>query len=99
MGAAMQRLIQEYLRELDTEGSSPPTVRSYRIDLTQFLAVLRRMHPEASEAIPLDRIDPLTVRAFMASLRSRGLSPRNLRPLTPWCKSRPFLLQLLLSLY
>jgi len=78
MGAAVQRLIEQYLRELDIEGSSPQTVRSYRIDLTQFLAFLRRMHPEASEAIPLDRIDPLMVRAFMASLRSRGLSPSTL---------------------
>jgi integrase/recombinase XerC len=76
MGAAVQRLIEQYLRELNTEGSSPQTVRSYRIDLAQFLAFVRRMHPEASAAIPLDRIDPLTVRAFMASLRSRGLSPR-----------------------
>ncbi|MCI0483854.1 MAG: tyrosine recombinase XerC [candidate division NC10 bacterium] len=74
----MQRLIQQYLRELETDGSSPQTVRGYRIDLTQFLAFVRRMHPEASEAIPLDWIDPLTVRAFMGSLRSRGLSPRTL---------------------
>lgn len=74
----MQRLIQQYLRELETDGSSPQTARGYRIDLTQFLAFVRRMHPEASEAMPLDWIDPLTVRAFMASLRSRGLSPRTL---------------------
>ncbi|HET7853328.1 MAG TPA: tyrosine recombinase XerC [Candidatus Methylomirabilis sp.] len=74
----MQRLIQQYLRELETDGSSPQTVRGYRIDLTQFLAFVRRMHPEAPEAMPLDWIDPLTVRAFMGSLRSRGLSPRTL---------------------
>lgn len=74
----MQRLIQQYLRELEIDGSSPQTVRGYRIDLTQFLAFVRRTHPEASEAISLDWIDPLTVRAFMGSLRSRGLSPRTL---------------------
>jgi integrase/recombinase XerC len=74
----VQRLIHQYLRELETEGSSPQTVRGYRTDLAQFLAFVRRMHPAECEAIPLDRIDPLTVRAFMASLRSRGLSARTL---------------------
>jgi integrase/recombinase XerC len=78
MGAAVQQLIQQFLRELETDGSSPQTVRGYRIDLTQFLAFVRRMHPEASGTIPLEQIDPLTVRAFMGSLRSRGLSPRTL---------------------
>jgi integrase/recombinase XerC len=78
MGAAVQQLFQQVLRELETDGSSPQTVRGYRIDLTQFLAFVRRMHPEASGTIPLEQIDPLTVRAFMGSLRSRGLSPRTL---------------------
>ncbi|MEE9124842.1 MAG: tyrosine recombinase XerC [candidate division NC10 bacterium] len=70
----MQRLVEQYLREVETEGFSPHTVRNYRIDLAQFLDFLRQAHPEAPAATLLKRIDPLTVRAFMASLRRRGLS-------------------------
>lgn len=74
----MQELVEQYLRELETEGSSPHTVRSYRMDLTQFLAFLRQTHAGVAEATLLTRVDPLTVRTFMASLRNRGLSPRTL---------------------
>lgn len=74
----MQELVEQYLRELETEGSSPHTVRSYRMDLTQFLAFLRQIHAGVAEATLLARVDPLTVRTFMASLRNRGLSPRTL---------------------
>ncbi len=75
MGAAVQHLITRYLREVEAEGASPHTVRNYRIDLAQFAGFVHGMYPQASETTLLKRIDPLTVRAFMGSLRSRGLSP------------------------
>lgn len=78
LGAAVQQLVEQYLREVEAEGSSPHTVRNYRIDLAQFVTFLRAMHPEAPEGTLLKRIDPLTVRAFIASRRSRGLSPSTL---------------------
>ena len=75
MGVVVKDLMEQYLRELEGEGSSPHTVRNYRIDLFQFLDFLHQVYPEAPEAASLDRVDPLTVRAFMASLRRRGLTP------------------------
>lgn len=75
MGVAVKDCIEQYLRELEVEGSSPHTVRNYRIDLLQFLDFLQDTDPETPEAASLDRVDPLTVRAFMASLRRRGLTP------------------------
>ncbi len=74
METAVRQLIEQYIRELEAEGSSPHTVRSYRIDLAQFLTFVRQSYPEAREAALLERVDPLTVRTFMASLRNRGLS-------------------------
>ncbi len=71
----MQQLIVQYLRELEAEGASPHTLRSYRVDLVQFLGFLRQTYPGVPEVKLLRRVDPLTVRTFMASLRNRGLSP------------------------
>lgn len=78
MGAAVQHLITQYLREVEAEGASAHTVRNYRIDLAQFVGFVRGLHPEGADASLLKRIDPLTIRAFMGSLRSRGLSPGTL---------------------
>jgi len=78
LGAAVQQLVEQYLREVQGEGFSPHTVRNYRIDLAQFVAFMREAHPKAPEGTLLKRIDPLTVRAFIAALRSRGLSPGTL---------------------
>lgn len=74
MGVAMKHLIEQYLHELEGEGSSPHTLRNYRIDLLQFLGFLQHVPPGTPAAACLDRVEPLTVRAFMASLRRRGLS-------------------------
>ncbi len=78
MGVVVQTLVDQYLREVEAEGSSPHTVRSYRIDLSQFLGFLHQAHPDAPDSTLLERVDPVAVRAFMASLRSRGLSPATL---------------------
>lgn len=74
----MQDLVAQYLREVEAEGCSPHTVRNYRIDLAQFGDFVRTMHSEAPAGTLLEQIDPLTVRAFVASLRGRGLSPGTL---------------------
>ncbi|MFQ5521809.1 MAG: site-specific tyrosine recombinase/integron integrase, partial [Candidatus Methylomirabilia bacterium] len=70
----MLQLVEQYIREVEAEGSSPHTVRNYKIDLAQFVTFVRQGHPETREETLLDQVDPLTVRAFMASLRNRGLS-------------------------
>lgn len=74
MGVMVKRFIEQYLHECEGEGSSPHTVRNYRIDLLQFLDFLQRVSPETPGATRLDRVEPLTIRAFMASLRRRGRS-------------------------
>ncbi|MFQ5847795.1 MAG: tyrosine recombinase XerC [Candidatus Methylomirabilales bacterium] len=74
----MQHLVDQYLRELEVEESSSHTVRNYRIDLAQFLGFLLQVYPDVPRETLLTRIDPLTVRAFMASLRNRGLAPGTL---------------------
>jgi integrase/recombinase XerC len=71
----VQALVAQYLGELAGENASAHTVRSYGVDLAQFGEFLRRMHPRAAEKTLLTLVDPLTVRAFMASLRNRGLAP------------------------
>ncbi|MFQ5803025.1 MAG: tyrosine recombinase XerC, partial [Candidatus Methylomirabilales bacterium] len=71
----MKDLFEQYLRELAGEGASPHTVRNYRIDLLQFSGFLRQVSPETPEEARLDGVDPFTVRAFMAWLRRRGLTP------------------------
>lgn len=78
MGVTVQDLVAQYLREVEAEGCSPHTVRNYRIDLAQFGDFVRTMHSEAPAGTLLEQIDPLTVRAFVASLRGRGLSPGTL---------------------
>lgn len=70
----MLQLVEQYIREVEVEGASPHTVRNYKIDLAQFVTFVRRNHPDTREETLLDQVDPLTVRAFMASLRNRGLS-------------------------
>ncbi|MFQ5881117.1 MAG: site-specific tyrosine recombinase/integron integrase [Candidatus Methylomirabilales bacterium] len=74
MGVTVQELVEQYLRELEAEGSSPHTVRNYRTDLAQFIGFLRQTLQATPDAACPERADPLTVRAFMASLRSRGVS-------------------------
>lgn len=74
MGMTVKHLIEQYLQACEGEGSSPHTLRNYRIDLLQFLGFLQRVSPEIPEAARLERVEPLTVRAFMAALRRRGLS-------------------------
>ena len=66
----MQELVEQYLRELAEEEASPHTLRSYRIDLAQFIRFLQQDMGKAT----LEQVDPLKVRAFMASLRKRGVS-------------------------
>jgi integrase/recombinase XerC len=78
MGAEVQQLVEQYFRDAEAEGASPHTVRNYRIDLAQFVGFARQAYPEAPEGTLLKRMDPVTVRAFVASLRNRGLSPGTL---------------------
>jgi integrase/recombinase XerC len=70
MEVLVQALLEQYLRELEVGEASPHTLRSYRIDLTQFIGFLQQEMGRAS----LTEVDPLHIRAFMAFLRKRGVS-------------------------
>jgi len=66
-------LVEGFLRHLHLgRNASEHTVRSYRTDLTEFAAFLNE------RGAGLDRVDQLTLRAFLARLRERNLSRRSL---------------------
>ncbi len=76
-----------FLRHLEVErGSSPHTLRSYRVDLDDFHAFLAATAPE----ITVTDVDARLVRAYLARLHARGLAPasigRRLAAVRSWLK-------------
>jgi integrase/recombinase XerC len=70
----MREEIEEYLTSLRAErDASPHTLRNYRIDLDQFLAFARE-RTGTPEGPPLDGVDHLMVRGFLAWLHGRRVS-------------------------
>jgi len=68
----MRAAAEAFLRHLEHErNASPRTVRSYDVDLRQF--VLHLEHELGREAQPQD-VDHLLIRGFLAELHRRGLS-------------------------
>jgi len=68
---SLGRRIAEFLRHIElSENLSPATVRSYRSDLALFLAFLAEW--EGGAAPDAGRLDPMAVRAFVASMHGRG---------------------------
>jgi integrase/recombinase XerC len=66
----------DHIRAL--EGASPRTVEAYAADLRGFLGFVTRHHGESLGRAALARITISDMRAWMASERGRGLSPRSL---------------------
>jgi integrase/recombinase XerC len=69
----MQDLLNQFLEHLRYERNvSAHTLRNYRIDLEQFLQYLKRPdnHNNARVAPPIEEIDHLTIREWLASLHS-----------------------------
>lgn len=71
----MRAVIEEYLTYLKAErDASAHTLRSYRVDLEQFLGYLRERGAGARDPDP-GRVDELAVRGFMIRLHGKNLSP------------------------
>jgi len=70
--SAAVRSFLAYLR--DQRQASPETIRAYRNDLEQFASFLGASEEAGAKAPPPERLDPLAIRAFVASLHRRGLS-------------------------
>lgn len=75
----MQTLVQDFLEYLALERNfSPHTLRCYRGDLERFLAFLASDYLGLEvEAITVDEVDPVAVRAFLASMSRAGLAKRS----------------------
>lgn len=81
-----QQLVDEYLRVLEAErGASEHTVRAYRRELTDFAAYVAESHDGN-----LKSLEHTDIRAYIATLYSRGLSKpsaaRALASLRSWFK-------------
>lgn len=73
MIAPMQNLLDQFLEHLRYERNvSAHTLRNYKIDLEQFLHYLTRPdgHDKQRVAPPIEQIDHLTIREWLASLHS-----------------------------
>jgi len=67
--------IQEFLDVLALDrDQSPHTVRSYAKDLSDLLAFLAG-DDDPSANVPIETIDPRAIRAWVADMHARGLSP------------------------
>jgi tyrosine recombinase XerC len=70
-----QRLVEDFLRHIETERDhSPHTVSAYRRDLAAFTEFLDRRNPGGWQFAGVDR---LAVRAFLGELDRRGLARRS----------------------
>ncbi|MBP1612244.1 MAG: xerC 3, partial [Acidobacteria bacterium] len=71
----MRDRIQEFLDVLALDrDQSPHTVRSYAKDLSDLLAFLAG-DDDPSANVPIETIDPRAIRAWVADMHARGLSP------------------------
>ncbi len=67
----MQRYIDKFISYIEIEKNySPLTILNYREDLQEFSAFLKEQ--------PLEKVDYLTLRRFLAFLRTKNLKPRSL---------------------
>jgi len=67
----MNRYIEKFMTYLEVEkDSSPHTVLNYRLDLEEFLAFLG--------STPVEKADYLTLRKFLAELRTKNPRPRTM---------------------
>jgi tyrosine recombinase XerC len=67
----MQRFIEKFVSYLDIEKNySPNTILNYREDLQEFSQFIKEA--------PLEKVDYLTLRRFLAFLRTKNLKPRSL---------------------
>lgn len=71
----MRRAIDRFVDDLEhRRGVSVHTVKSYRSDLEQFTAFLSEHWEIPVKQIRPDRVEPLTLRSFLAYLHQRGTS-------------------------
>ncbi len=69
----MLESVEEFLEDLEhRKGFSANTTKSYRSDLEQFTGFLASEWGVSETRIHLDRVDPLTLRSFLAHLHQRG---------------------------
>ncbi len=74
-GAAPPRYVTEFLGYLRAErGASPRTVDAYAGDLAQFFSFIGLAVPKGGDAITLEGIDHVLIRAFLADLGRRRMS-------------------------
>lgn len=69
-------LIASYLSSLARENASPHTVRNYQADLEAWICWLT---PEGIQPPPIEDVDVLTVREWLASLYEKELKPPTVR--------------------
>lgn len=74
--ASLAALIDDYLAARRLENVSPHTLRSYAVDLRQFLDYFT---PPEGQAPPPERLDALALREWLGSLYQRELKPVTLR--------------------
>jgi len=72
----LESQIARFLEELKRENTSAHTVRCYAADLRQFAA---RLTGERGQAPPVEELDTLTLRGWLADLYRQRLSPVTLR--------------------
>jgi len=72
----LREAIARYLAELARRGSSPHTLRNYSSDLEQLVGYLE---PSGEKAPPVEQVDIVLLREWMADLFDRGLTAISIR--------------------
>jgi integrase/recombinase XerC len=69
----VHRAIEGFLDDLEhRKGVSDNTIKSYRSDLVQFTRFLSAEWGRSEDKVSFDRVDPLTLRSFLAYLHQQG---------------------------
>ena len=69
----MHKAVESFLDDLEhRKGVSAATLKSYRSDLVQFIQFLSADWEVSERRVRLDRVDPLTLRSFLAHLHQQG---------------------------